>query len=357
MNILLLGGTGAIGSHLVSIITSKGRRVSITSRSVRDAQESVDNIYGNALDLEFLDRVLAQHWDVIVDFMSYTTRQFDMRIKKLLDATNHYIFLSSARVYADSRSPINETDDLLLSVSKDSKFVNSDEYAISKARQENMLKLSMSRNWTIVRPYITFSENRMQLGNLEKEDWLYRALNGRRIIFCEDLLDKKTTLSSGQDVATVIWDLICNPESKGEVFNISEDKVVTWGDVLSVYREVLKDELGSPPEVVLQNRSEYLSWNTNYYPVIYDRYFDRVFDNSKRRNISEHKFTIDVRQALRICLKKTIENPKFNKINWRKEALKDYFSNETTSFREIPTTREKIIYLVFRRFPFVRFFL
>ena len=66
---------------------------------------------------------------------------------------------------------------------KDEEYLNTDEYALSKARQENILHEAGCNNWTIISPYITFSETRLQLGVLEKEDWLWRAINGYSIVF------------------------------------------------------------------------------------------------------------------------------------------------------------------------------
>ena len=44
-----------------------------------------------------------------------------------------------------------------------------------------------------------------QLGVLEKELWLYRALNGRTIVFSKDIAEKSTTLTYGYDVASVSY--------------------------------------------------------------------------------------------------------------------------------------------------------
>jgi hypothetical protein len=112
--------------------------------------------------------------------MIYTTQSFKERVNFLLDATSQYVFFSSSRVYADSEIPITEDSSRLLDVSQDKKFLSTDEYSLAKARQENILRKSKRKNWTIIRPYITYSENRLQLGILEKEEWLYRALQGRK---------------------------------------------------------------------------------------------------------------------------------------------------------------------------------
>ena len=41
--------------------------------------------------------------------------------------------------------------------------------ALQKAREENLLLKSDSRNWTIIRPYITYYDERLQLGVFEKK--------------------------------------------------------------------------------------------------------------------------------------------------------------------------------------------
>ena len=53
--------------------------------------------------------------------------------------------------------------------------------------EENLLFNSEKNNFTIIRPTITYNTQRLQLGVLEKENWLYRALHGRAIVFSDDV--------------------------------------------------------------------------------------------------------------------------------------------------------------------------
>ena len=77
-------------------------------------------------------------------------------------------------MYAENGGVNNVRSSFLAEVSEDSNFVNHYpyEYAIAKAKMENLLKKPSKKNWTIIRPYITFNDNRLQLGTLEKEMWL-----------------------------------------------------------------------------------------------------------------------------------------------------------------------------------------
>ena len=201
-NILLLGGTGAMGQHLVHLLKDNGYNVYVTSRNQRTSFDNVTYIQGNARDIEFLNTVLNMRpWNVIVDFMVYNSSEFASRVEKLLSSCGQYIFLSSSRVYANCQSEINESSPRLLDVCVDSQYIKTDEYALAKAREENILFSQNSKNWTIIRPYITYSESRLQLGVSEIGGWLYRALKGRTIVFSDDIAGHLTTLTYGYDVA------------------------------------------------------------------------------------------------------------------------------------------------------------
>ncbi|WP_198929145.1 NAD-dependent epimerase/dehydratase family protein [Marinobacter sp. X15-166B] len=258
--ILVLGGTGAMGKHLVNLLSERGDKIWVTTRSPRQSTGNIEYIQGNAKEDSFLSPLLAREWDAIVDFMVYDTSAFKQRAPKLLAATTQYIFLSSARVYADSVEPIQEDSPRLLDRSDDDEFLKTDEYSLAKARQENTLRQSACKNWTVVRPYITYSEERLQLGVMEKEGWLYRALRGRTIVFSEDIASKLTTLTYGLDVAGAMAAVIGAPKALGQAYHITQQDALSWRDVLNIYLEVLEKKLGLPP------RRCY--WGSTIFPVV-----------------------------------------------------------------------------------------
>src|SRR5690554_1084999 len=119
MRILIFGGTGAMGNHLVDLFRDTDNEIVITTRVKRKSSNNIKYITGNAKDDEFLNIILQERWDVIIDFMVYTTNGLKKRVDKLLDSTSQYVFLSSARVYADSNDAIKETSPRLLDISTD----------------------------------------------------------------------------------------------------------------------------------------------------------------------------------------------------------------------------------------------
>ena len=231
--ILILGGTGAIGSYLTEKLNMLGNEVVVTSRSIHPDHENIKYILGNAQDDDFLDGLLYKsHYDAIIDFMLYSTDTFRGRYIKLLSSTNQYVFLSSSRVYAESKIPLSENSTRLLDATCDSEFLLTDEYALAKARQEDILRNSGGRNYTIIRPYISYSPDRLQLGVLEKEYWLRRVLLGLPVIFPQDMLEMTTTLTFGGDTADGICALIGDDNALGETFHVTCDKSVKWKEII-----------------------------------------------------------------------------------------------------------------------------
>lgn len=347
--ILVLGGTGAMGLHVVNILAQNNNSVFVTSRSKRENKDNITYLCGNAKNIDFIKSICAKNWDAIIDFMVYSEMELKERIDLLLNATDQYIFTSSARVYADAPL-IDENSPRLLDVCTDKGYLATNEYALAKAREENIIMNSPYKNWTIVRPSLTYAENRLQLGVLEKENWLYRALEGRSIVFSEDLMDRYYTLSYGKDVSDGIAQLVGKKEALGEVFNIVIDKAYQWKDILNIYLDVLEKKLGKRPNVILTEKSSNLRLPNAKYQVLYGRYFNRHFDNTKINNIIDTSKWLLPEEGLEKCLSIFLNDPVFLGIDWCKEALLDKDSNEWTRLREISGNKNKLRYLKWRMF-------
>lgn len=350
MRILLLGGTGSMGVYVKSYLAKRGEEVFITSRKTRDNETGVRYIQGNAKELRFLQELCSQHWDAIVDFMVYSTKELQERIDMLLDATDQYVFISSARVYADSAEKITEQSPRLLDVCTDQEYLSTDEYALSKAREENILFHHAKKNWTIVRPSLTYSENRLQLGVYEKENWLYRALRGRSIVFSKDLMENYYTLSYGKDVAEGIAAIVGRQNVLGEVFHIVQEESFQWQTILSLYLDRIEKATGKRPEVVLTDKCTNLKLDYAKYQVLYGRYFNRFFDNAKIKEYQDTSGWLSPDKGLAECIDAFLQNPKFLYIDWRKEALIDKAAHEWTPLWEVPGKRDKLRYLKYRLF-------
>lgn len=316
MNVLILGGTGAIGTPLITILQNNpATEVFVTSRSEHSSKGNVQYLKVNALDLNELKSLLMQRkWNAVIDFMIYNEQTFRDRVVLLLNSTHQYFFLSSATEFSDLDEIITEKTPRLLDVTTDKEFLTASPYPINKALCENILRETGLKNWTIVRPYITFNSNRLQLGCYEKEVWLWRCLNGGEVLFSKDIAQRYTTLTSAKDVAFAISQLIGNPNALGEDFTITTNQSLKWIEVLDVYKAVLSRERNITMRVKWTDESLNLKFRHGQWHAKYDRLYDRRFDNAKLMNVLPDMTFVEVRNELDRCLTQFLHTERFRPI-------------------------------------------
>lgn len=347
MKILILGGTGAMGTPLAKFLEPQNE-VWVTSRKKRKSQGNLHYLLGNAKDMEFLNEILPIGWDVVVDFIVRSVDDFCSCKDLFLGNTKQYVYISSARVYAETDGKITEDSPRLLDVSDDSFFLQTNEYSLAKARIENLLENDGRKNYTIIRPSITYNTYRLQLGVMEKEAWLYRAMKGRSIVFSEDMKDKLTTMTFGDDVAKGLASVIGKNNALGEVFHITNDTSLTWGEVLMIYKKSLEKAFGHSISIFWTKTTTNSYFKYQQYQIKYCRYYNRTFDNSKIRPFIDVSLFTNPEEGLTSSLDAFFKNPHFKPINWTLEAINDRVTHERTSLHEIPSLKLKIIYLCHR---------
>lgn len=349
MNILILGGTGAMGLPLTKLL-APNNQVWVTSRSDRTSETpSVRFVKGNAKNENFLFEVAkSQSWDAIVDFMVRSVEELKEVLPVLLNNTKQYVFISSARVYAECEGLITEESPRLLDVSTDDKFLKTNEYSLAKAREEDIVRQMGKNNYTIVRPSITYNDYRLQLGVMEKEDFVYRILQGRTLVFSHDLENKLTTMTHGNDVARGIAALIGRTEALGEIFHITSPKALTWGEVLGIYKKVFEEHLGHPLQVKWTDETTNYKLTHQYYRIKYCRMFNRSFDNGKIAKFVDPNSFVPPEEGLTICLKNFLQHPKFNRKNWPIEGINDRVTGEHLQKGEINRMADRLWYTAYR---------
>ena len=280
--ILVLGGTGALGSYLTPELLRRGFRVHVVSLDEtvsRDPDLSCER--ADAKDDAWLRQALRSGYDAIVDYMSYGTEEFSKRYSMMLDNTSQYVFLSSYRVYADSHGPITEDSPRLLDAGpNDPEFMASNDYALEKARQENLLLGSGRGNWTILRPAITFSSGKFQLTTMEANSFVNRALAHKITVLPEIAMEKQATLSWSGDVGRMTAGLVLNDRAYGETYTVSTAEHHTWREIAEYYRELIgMAYVTADTETFLWIFDSGSAWGR--WRLMYDRAYDRIVDNRK----------------------------------------------------------------------------
>ena len=281
--VLVLGATGAMGQYLVPRLAAMGYRVD--GVSIDDKADNIPNvnyIKANAKDRAVLQQLLANSYDGIVDFMIYNSGELPYFLPLLPEHTDHYIYLSSYRVYDNKEHPVRETSPRLIDSSDDLLLRNSDDYSIYKARGENVIRSFPRNYWTIIRPAITYSFMRYQLVTLEAANTVGRAFAGRKAVLPEQAKNVQATMSWAGDVAQMIAELLFHEKARGETFTVSTSEHRTWGEIAGYYNDICG------LETVWVDKEDYIHILDPHqcYPGIrwqleYDRLFDRIIDNSK----------------------------------------------------------------------------
>ncbi|MCL2470345.1 MAG: NAD-dependent epimerase/dehydratase family protein [Propionibacteriaceae bacterium] len=333
--VLLIGGTGAIGTYLAPQLVRAGYDVCVTTRhQIQSSDSSIGYVRGDGHDVGFLDRLKANDsYSAVVDFMHYSTIDFSERVDRLLSLSPHYFFLSSYRVFADAAGLIVESSPRLLDVCKDHRYMKSDEYALAKARQEDILMKEKNRPWTIVRPAVTYSKRRFQLGVLETNLTVSRALLSAKTIIAAELLNKFTTMTWAGDVAWMIAELIDNPNAIGEAFNVSTSEYHTWEEVADIYKTLFGLDYTVIP------LDAYIAVTKRAWQLKYDRLYDRQMDNSKILSLTGRtsEDMLPLYKGLERELA-AIDQPQWRGeiTNWEQHAELDFASGSRISLTEVP---------------------
>ena len=118
MDVLILGGTGFLGRHLVEAALGEGHRVTLFNRGLSepDLFPEVEKLEGDRDgDLSVLR---GRQWDAVIDTCGYVPRVVRASANVLAGAVDHYTFVSSISVYsdgiaagADEEAPVRELPD------------------------------------------------------------------------------------------------------------------------------------------------------------------------------------------------------------------------------------------------------
>ncbi len=285
--VLVLGATGAMGTYLVPKLIERGYEVDAVSMDEAVSNNCMLQYFKeDAIDETVITQRLKNGYDAIVDFMIYNNGNipFIKRMPLLLENTDHYMYFSSYRVFANEEIPVTERSPRLLDVAKDPEFLASDDYSLYKAKGENALRESGYKNYTILRPAITYSKKRSQLVTLERKNWLPALRENRPVLLPENAKNIEGTMSWAGDVAEMIVRLLFKNSALCEDFNLTTSEHHKWGEIADYYKDLfgLKCEWVSQEEYISKFDEGWRQAAT--WQLELDRLFTRIMDNTKILN-------------------------------------------------------------------------
>ena len=274
-----------MGRYVVPLLAEKGYAVDAVSLDAPDPSADpagVTRIQGNAKDEAFLVPLLERRYDGIVDFLIYPTAEVARKLPLMASSTGHYIYLSSYRAYDGKDVPVREDARLLIDTADDPILRNSDDYSVYKARGERVLRALDRRNWTVVRPSITYSTYRFQLVTLEAPLVVGRTDRGKAVVLPETARNVRGTMTWAGDNARFLAELLFNDKAIGEAFTLATAENHAWGEIADIYASLRGLKAVWAPEEDFLRIICPDPWNRNVaWQLRTDRLFNRVIDNAK----------------------------------------------------------------------------
>jgi nucleoside-diphosphate-sugar epimerase len=279
MKTLFIGGSGIISSACTNLAIEKGIELYHLNRgnssSIRPVPKEVIQITGDVRDFKETSKLLDnQHFDNVVDWISFVPEHLENNLKLLKGKVNQYIFISSASAYQTPPQKLPVTEDTPL----DNPYW---EYSRNKIACENFLKQNASAfgmNYTIVRPSHTYDKTLLPFD--EGYTVINRMLNGKPVVVLGDGTSI-WTLTHHKDFAIGLVGLLNNPLAINNIFHITSDEWLTWNQIFTLVGK----SFGVTPKLV-HMPSEIIA---KYIPkigdgLLGDKSHSMIFDNSKIKN-------------------------------------------------------------------------
>ena len=276
--VLLIAGGGTLGTYTAKELLNKGCAVDVICLEDYTSNNPKLCYHKAKADLNYLTEFLKdKYYDGIVNFIHYYVPEMYKPVHKLLTSkTDQLIFLSSYRVYAESKQPLTEEAPFLADVVEDEEFLKSEDYAVPKAICEKFLREeSGTENWTVVRPVISFSDKRFVLVTVSGHEIIDAARSGKTVILPEAAKNLTAGLDWAGNSGKLIANLLFKKECLGEAYTVSSGQNLTWGEVADIYTRL------TGVNFRWADTEEYVSTGHGGNGLFYDRLYDRAVDNTK----------------------------------------------------------------------------
>ena len=243
MRILFIGGTGTISSAITRQLAKSKHELWLLNRGNRrhEVPEGVRQVIVDINDEAAVLRKLGDtQFDVVCDFIVFTTDQLERDYRLFKDRTRQYVFISSASAYhKPARSYV---------ITEGTTLANPHwEYSRNKiACEEMLMKWYRETGFpvTIVRPSHTYCERSVPVGfHGPKGSWqvLKRMMEGKPVLVHGDG-SSLWTMTWNEDFAQGFIGLLGNPHAIGEAFQIMSDESLSWDQIY----EAVAAALGVP---------------------------------------------------------------------------------------------------------------
>jgi len=252
--VLVTGGAGFIGSHLVDRLIERGDEVTalddLSTGSYRNIRHLLDNprfrfSQGSVLDSELVDSEVGQvdvvyHFAAAVGVQLIVDRPLQSLITNIkgtetvLEAAQKHrtkiLVTSTSEIYGKNQNgPFKEDDDRVLGSPRKLRW----SYSTSKAVDEILAYVyykELGLPTVVVRLFNTIGPRQVGHYGMVVPRFISQALHGEPLTVYGDGSQSRS-FTSAHDVVTAMTILMETPEAEGEVFNVAGEAEITIRDL------------------------------------------------------------------------------------------------------------------------------
>lgn len=253
MHILVIGGSGFVGTVLTRAFAAAGHKITVLSRGQRNIPDGVETIIGDRKDHAAFKTLVADHsFDAVFDCLCYNAQDAQSDVEAFAGKIQHLFFLSSDFVYGGD-------DDVVIRTEEAARQAYNG-YGQKKAAAEDVFAQAWQQQQfpsTILRaPHILGAGRPLGTGSLKNRDatLLDAIRKGVPIVVLDDgaLLIQPVT---HHDVANATLAALGKRDTFGQAYNMMGDDVVTSRRYYEIAGQIIGCEakfLSVPSSVYLQ---------------------------------------------------------------------------------------------------------
>lgn len=322
MKILILGGSGILSTDFTEYTSQMNNELYVLNRGKRKTTIKGSNVHHIIADLRSEDvmtlknKISLDSFDVVVDFLSFNVEQLKKTLEIVSGQFRQFVFISSATAYIkrNAEEIITENNEV---------GNEAWDYAFQKAECERYLR-TMSFNYTIIRPYVTFGVTRIPFPIIPDgyHYTLLERIREEKPILLYNNGEAICTLTSTKDFAVILYKLLLNEKAFQEDFHITSLFRVSWKEVYEIYCEILETQ----PKIFSANIEQIDKYMPEFSEILRgDKGENMCFDNTKVMDaIGGYVFDISLYDRLKASVEYFLSNQFMKGIDYKWDGRCDY---------------------------------
>ena len=283
-SVLMIGGSVFIG-RVFSIRASKCKNydLHVVNRGNFPMQlDRVTQYKCNRSSPRMVARLIPDiKYDALIDFCGYTPGEIKPMIEALKGRVKHYIFFSTANIYAEKEGTLNESSELIDSITPMDDLVSS--MVNNKILLENELIESCSKagiNYTILRPSLVYGP----YNHAPRESYFIGLIARKEPVPIPIDATARFTMTYVLDIADALMTCIGNEKSHNQVYNLAGSEALDYKLLISAFEHYSGEPFDTREVTIAQVFEENI-------PLPFPLTENRLVDGSKFASTFDFSYT------------------------------------------------------------------